>query len=328
MRRLTVALFLTGVVSQSAWAQLGPPPQLPTVPTQQSSASSIYPAKMSIVDPKGVEVRSGPTLEYYPTGRLKIGDVVAVLRESKDQPGWFAIAPPAGSFSWIDAKHVMQVSRGQGVVVVEGNAEAAVMPGSSIVNKEPNVESVKIASGTIVILLQERPMDVNGKKWWPIQPPGNEARFIPKEAVQPAQAVNVSPKNWSLSNPPAGASNQNSWTAPGQLIGSPTNPASGTPASFSQPAKDWTASNGLTTQPPQWSQWGKLRRTAFKNEAGQPMFVLEDRQGRPILYVTTTPGTSLSGHVEQTVCLYGAISYRSDGYQRTYYMTASHVATP
>jgi hypothetical protein len=328
MRRLTVAVLLTGVLSQSAWAQFGSPPQLPAPLTGQAPVSSLYPAKMSIVDPKGVEARSGPTPDYYPTSRLKYGDVVAVLRESEQQPGWFAIAPPAGSFSWIDAKHVLQVSARQGVVALEGNGVAAVMPGSSLVNKEPNVESVKIASGSIVILLQDRPMDVNGKKWWPIQPPGNEARFIPKEAVQPAQAVKVTPQNWSLSNPPAGASNQNSWTAPGQLIGSPANPPAGTPASFSQPAKDWTASNGLTTQPPQWSQWGKLRRTAFTKDDGQPMYVLEDRQGRPILYVTTTAGTSLRGYVEQQVCLYGAISYRSDGYQRTYYMTASHVATP
>lgn len=328
MRRLTVALLLTGVIASPAWAQLGPPPQLPAPPTTgQPQQSAIYPVKMSIVDPKGVEVRSGPTMEYYPTSRLQPGDSVIVLRESKDQPGWFAIAPPAGSFSWIDAKYVVVQMGRQGVVAVDGNGAAAVLPGSTLVNKEPNVESAKIASGSIVILLQDRPMDVGGKKWWPIQPPGNEARFIPREAVQPAQAVNVTPQNWSLSNPPAGAANQNSWTAPGQLTGNTVHGTTGTPASFSQPAKNWAPSNGLATQPPQWSQWGKLRRTAFEKE-GQPMYVLEDRQGRPILYVTTTPGTSLRNYVEQTVCLYGAISYRSDGYQRTYYMTASHVATP
>lgn len=53
--------------------------------------------------------------------------------------------------------------------------------------------------------------------------------------------------------------------------------------------------------------------------------MLEDKGGR-LLYVTSTPGTSLRGYVDQTVCLYGAISYRADA--RTYHMVASHIATP
>src|SRR5687767_861076 len=131
MRRLVVALIVTGFASP-AWAQFNPPalpqlPQAPQAPQAQttlpaasgSKAPAPYPAKMSIVDPKGVDVRSGPTDVFHATSRLKYGDVVTVLRESKDQPNWFAIVPPAGSFSWIDAKNVLQVDRHQGVVIVD-----------------------------------------------------------------------------------------------------------------------------------------------------------------------------------------------------------------
>ncbi|MCI0683192.1 MAG: SH3 domain-containing protein [Gemmataceae bacterium] len=342
MRHLMAALVLTGLAN-SAFGQFNPPLSLPPAPqTPQARPTAPqatlpppsgqpnpapYPAKMSIIDPKGVEVRSGPTEKYLATSRLKYGDSVTVLRESKDQPGWFAIVPPAGSFSWIDAKNVMQVERNQAVVMVD---QAPVLPGSALVNQEPNAEGAKLASGFVVVLLQERPMDTNGRKWWPIQPPGSEARFIPKEAVQPAQTASVRPPNWSQPTAPAGGWTAPGQTAPGQLVGNPGNPGSqqaGTPASFTQPANQWTQHNGLTTQPPQWSQWGKLRRTAFEKD-GQMMCVLEDRQGRPLMYVTTVAGTSLRSYLDQTVCLYGTVSYRSDGYQRTYYMTASHVATP
>jgi hypothetical protein len=337
MRRLMFAAILTGVAASFASAQspasLPPVPTLPSAPQTMPQTTappqmlpqpqgSQYPARMSIVAPNGVEVRSGPSLEYLPTSGLKHLDSVIVLRESQKQPGWLEIVPPAGSFSWIDGRHVMQFGR-EGIVSVEGGGEAGVLAGSSLVNKEPNVENAKVSSGTIVLLLQDRPMDANNRKWWPIKPPEREVRFIPKEAVLPPQASSVTPPNWS--RPTANGSTD--WRVPGQLIGSPANPGTGTPASFNQQPKDWSPYNGVSSQPPQWSQWGKLRRTAFEKD-GQWMYVLEDRQGRPMLYVTTTPGTTLQGYAEKTVCLYGTISYRSDNYQRTYYMVASHVATP
>src|SRR5262249_14354547 len=79
--------------------------------------------------------------------------------------------------------------------------------------------------------------------------------------------------------------------------------------------------------PPQWSVWGVLRKTAFKKN-GQDMYVLENRQGQPLLYVASQPGFSLATHVGQTVSLYGGLSYWSDEYMRTYYMTATHIALP
>ena len=342
MRRILFAAVVTGLLVRPAWGQTGvaPVPPLPAQPFSQPLPASApaagttapFPAKLTIVDPKGVEVRSGPTLKFYPTSQLKYGDTVIVKRESKEA-GWYEILPPANSFSWIDGRYVMQVDKYTGIVDVEGNGQAPILPGSTLINKEPDVESSRIASGFQVLIL-ENPMEVNGRKWYRIAPPGNDVRFIPKEAVQPAQSASVAPPKWTgpnaggTTNSPGNAQ-QPQWTAPGQLVNNPNNSTVGTPASFSQPAPQWAQYNGVTTQPPQWSQWGKLRGTAIPSEKdGQPMYVLEDRQGRAILYVTSTSGTSLRGYVNQTVCLYGAISYRSDGYQRTNYMVASHVATP
>lgn len=322
MRRVLVALFVSALFCPIARSQFNLPPVPSSSPPPSSAPSanpsqgtpSPFPARMTIIDPKGVEVRSGPSEKFMPTNRLRNGDVVTVLRESKDNPGWYAIAPPTQSFSWIDAKYVKQVDARTGYVEGEANGMVPVLPGSSLVNKEPDAESAKIASGFQVTLL-DRPMEANGRKWYPIVPPPNEARFIPKESVQPAQPASVAPPNWSRTN------------APSNLPPAPSgNVTVGTPASFSQPANQWNQFDGVAPQPPQWSSWGKLRRTAFEKD-GQPIYALEDRQGRPMLYVTSTPGTSLRGYLEQVVCLYGSISYRSDGYQRTYYMTASHVAT-
>lgn len=341
MRRI---LLLAGLVSclpaSPAWSQtaVGPIPPLPPVQlqtqpvpasTQVTGQPSPFPARMTIIDPRGVEARSGPTVQYYPTSQLKYGDAVTVIRESKES-GWYEIAPPMGSFSWVDGRYLKRVDKYTGYIDVEGNGQAPVMPGSALINKEPNVESSRIASGFQVLVLEE-PMDVNGRKWFRIAPPGNDVRFIPKEAVQPPQAASVAPTNWQRNNtstPPS----QPAWTPPGQLVNNQNqnNGTVGTPASFSQPAQQGSQfATAAAAQPPQWSQWGKLRGTAFTSEKdGQRMYVLEDRQGRAIMYVTSSAGTSLDSYREKTVCLYGAISYRSDGYQRTYYMVASHVATP
>src|SRR4030095_2049734 len=48
-------------------------------------------------------VRSGASDRYFPTGELKPGDRVTVLRMELE---YAAIVPPEGSFDWIPAKQV------------------------------------------------------------------------------------------------------------------------------------------------------------------------------------------------------------------------------
>jgi uncharacterized protein YraI len=77
---------------------------------------------------------------------------------------------------------------------------------------------------------------------------------------------------------------------------------------------------------PRWSTWGKLRKTTIKKDT-QPMYVLENEQGQPLIYAITYPNLSLESYVGRLVCLYGSISYGNE-YVRTEYMTVSHVALP
>jgi len=323
-----------------------------------------------------VEVRSGPTKEYYATGRLRYGDRVLVLRESKDQPGWLAIRPPQGSFSWINAKFVKQVDARTGYVESDGNAPVPVRPGSSLVNKAPDVESVKIPSGSIVTIL-DKGMNSEGATWLPIVPPPSEARFIPGDSV--VRQVASGNNNANFNGPAAAGYNSNPWIAQaeqalqaGQLDrakqlykdaydrtadvsqknyaynrltslnqnqwtpGRPDNPVQGIQPTMVRPATGQVASLQGTpptpgvqamTYPPQWSQWGILRKAPFEKD-GQQVYVLENRQGQALLYAVSDPGKSLRDYIGRPVALYGPLTYRADDYLRTHFMTASHVAVP
>jgi len=111
------------------------------------ASAQTLPAEMVVTVPQ-VEVRSGPTKEYYATSVLRQGERVLVLRQSKDQPGWLGHQAPAGSFSWVNAKNVKQVDPRTAYVDMD-SGPVAVMPGSSIINRAPNVSRSRLppASG-------------------------------------------------------------------------------------------------------------------------------------------------------------------------------------
>ncbi|MBI3411523.1 MAG: hypothetical protein HY040_24610 [Planctomycetes bacterium] len=337
------------------------------------AAAQSFPAEMTITATE-IEVRCGPTKEYYATSKLRYGERVLVLRESKDQPGWLAIRPPHGSFSWINAHFVKQAAGDAhtGYVETEGSVAVPVRPGSSLTNRAPDVESVKVQPGTLVTIL-DRPVTSDGVIWLPIAPPPTEVRFIPADAVRPQQFAN---NNQNFNGPQAAnvagnplivqadqafqagnidkakqlykeaaehtedinqkiycynrlSSLQNPWN-PSQSPGNPNQVAQGaTPVqtigqttSFSR-----TPAPQVINYPPQWSNYGVLRRAAFEKD-GQPMYVLESGKGQVLMYVTSPAGTSLRDYVGRTVALYGSITYRSDDAIRTHFITATHVALP
>jgi hypothetical protein len=279
-----------------------------------------YPVEMIITSTE-VDVRSGPTKEYLPTSKLHYGDHVWVQYESKE-PGYLAITPPRGSFSWINAKQVKQIDLQSGYVDVE--AGAIVRPGSVGSTKVPNVESVKIPQGAQITILGAA-VASDGNNWLPIQSWHSEVRYIPGEAVQTRQfagAVKQSPaipgQLTSLQSPP---STSQAPGHPAQMTQSASWSPVGQTASFSQ------ANNAprKLIYPPTWSQVGILRR-ALADKDGQPTYVLEDARGRVLLYATCQPGMTLRDYVGRTVALYGSINYLADDYLRTHFMTASHVA--
>lgn len=331
-------------------------------------------AETTIVVPE-VEVRSGPTLKYYPTSKLRQGDRVVVVREVKDQPGWLAILPPRGSFSWVNGKYVRQPKGGDprlGYVEADAANPVPVMPGSSLVNQEPNVEGAKIVAGTIVTIVNPPLKAPDGQTWLPIQPHPSEVRYIPASAVKPpTQVATQKAPNWTLTpgnafttNPKiaeaeqavkAGnleqakklfqeaadrATDQNQKAYSLNRISTLTRgyPTPGHPAQVASgqgqlPVKSTSFSPSaapggpVQTAAARWSSYGFLRQTAF-DVKGQPMYVLVNAQGQPLVYVSSATGTTLRQYVGRVISVYGPEVYNGDSAARRPYILASHVALP
>lgn len=126
---------------------------------------------------KGEDVyaRSGPGKQYYPTQKMKDGDVVTVIR--KDPGGWFVIEPPVGSFTWILADNVNQEGN-RGVV---NTNQSVTRVGSQINPAQRDVEQVRLNKGDVVEILGTDSFDLKGKgteSWLKIKSPRGERRWI------------------------------------------------------------------------------------------------------------------------------------------------------
>ncbi|MEI7683519.1 MAG: SH3 domain-containing protein [Planctomycetota bacterium] len=171
-RALLTFVGLAGVV-HALWGQA---PMQPVSP---------YPAATT-VSAAQADVYSGPGATFYPTTRLRQGERVVVLGESKKAPGWYEIVPPPTSFSWIDAKYVKTVPGVEKIGIVDtgdSKGTAPIMPGSALVNKEPNVEITRVATGTQLLLL-DRPTTSGTNTWYPIAPVATEVRFLQADALR------------------------------------------------------------------------------------------------------------------------------------------------
>jgi uncharacterized protein YgiM (DUF1202 family) len=315
-----------------------------------------YPTEGFILQ-KDVEVRSGPSKNFFPTSKLYQNEKVTILRETQ---GWLEIKPPTGSFSWISGKNVKQVDAQHAFVDCDAARPVSIYAGSRLVNQAPDRESVKLTMGTIVALVNP-PMNVNGETWLPIAPHPSEVRYIPVESVKPATVVaatQTGPPNWTLtSNGYVGnnvlaeaeqATKANDIPRARQLYQQVANTttdqnqkvyALNRLASLSQaPVQGVTTSlspsnpnplspfNLVTLQAPTWSTYGRLRDTSLKSENGLPIYSLEDTQGKVLTYITTNPGKSLQAYIGRTISVFGPTMYRPD--VRMQYVVASHVAVP
>lgn len=331
------------------------------------ASAQTYPAEAIILQ-QDVEARSGPSKTFFPTSKFQRGDKVLVIRECKDSAGWLEIKPPAGSFSWINGKYVKQVDARHGFVDAEPGRPAPVLPGSTLVDQPPNREIIKLMSGTIVIIV-DRPLSVNGETWLPIQPHPSEVRYIPTDSVKPSTqvATNNSTANWTLT--PNGymgnaqlaeaerllktgdvtrakqllqqvantATDQSQKVyALNRLASLQANPQVMQPTSRpNEPITAFSAPNSAPTSTvvtqagKNWTPYGILRTTALKTDDGQPIYMLEDPQGRVLSYVATTPGKSLQTFLGRTIAVWGpTVVYRPDTAARLQYVIASHTAMP
>ncbi len=147
------------------------------------AASQKFPYK-AIVAADETYVRSGYDERFYPTMKLKRGDVVVVNRH--DLGGQFRIDPPEGSFSWIrsDYVRVSPTSPGEGTVT-ENDVVVRV---GSVFGKDRNVEQRRLRKGDRVkILGQQSFNEEQGTiRMYKVRPPKGEYRWIDGRDVVPA----------------------------------------------------------------------------------------------------------------------------------------------
>lgn len=127
-----------------------------------------------------VYVRSGPGEDYYPTDKLKLGQEVEVYRH--DPGGWFAIRPPAGSFTWVASRYLERQQDGLATI----NAERVAGRVGSRFSDIRDVIQVRLQKGESVEILGSDPRDLQGEKGWTkIAPPSGEFRWVFGKFVDP-----------------------------------------------------------------------------------------------------------------------------------------------
>jgi hypothetical protein len=139
--------------------------QTPTAPNAQITADE-------------VKVYSGPADNFYPTSLLHKGDKVLVLR--REESGWLAIAPPPGSFSWINSRDVEFY---KGHYLVKRNPEAPLRVGSLLLNQPPTVERTSVKTGTILTVINKPETGPDGSTWLPVMVSPSELRYLRPEGV-------------------------------------------------------------------------------------------------------------------------------------------------
>jgi hypothetical protein len=136
------------------------------------------------IEAEEVYVRSGAGSKYYPTGKLQRGDKVVVHRH--DPGGWFMIAPPPGSFSWVPAKYVERSAPDRGTVKTN-NVAARVGSFESDIRE---VFQRPLARGDEVRILGQKMLTPEAgtgpdELWYRIEPPRGEWRWVTGQAVAP-----------------------------------------------------------------------------------------------------------------------------------------------
>ena len=138
-----------------------------------AAAEQIFPYKAYITSDE-VYVRSGPGQSYYPTDKLKAGQVVEVYRH--DPGGWYAIKPPEGSFSWVSGRFLqggvenLAVASAQGVAARVGSRFSDIR----------DVIQVRLDMAEVVEVLEKKRSrnGSDGTIWYKIAPPSGEFRWV------------------------------------------------------------------------------------------------------------------------------------------------------
>jgi hypothetical protein len=139
----------------------------------------------------------------YATGKLRQASPVTVLKTLEG--GWLAIKPPEGSIDWVNDQAltvnggVMATVKAADVptrIGIVGQTDAAGFSRATI-------EGVRLQPGSLVLVAGQAITAADGSKWWPIQPPPAEERYLRAEALQAAAAAPAAPPARAAETPPA-----------------------------------------------------------------------------------------------------------------------------
>lgn len=142
-----------------------------------SAAADQFPYR-GVINADDVYVRSGPGQDYYPTEKLKQGEVVEVYRH--DPGGWYAVRPPASSYSWVSARYVRETGDG----LLEVTMDGVVARVGSTLNQARDVWQVKLRKGELLEMLDPSPGESGA--WYRVAPPSGEFRWVYGRYVDPA----------------------------------------------------------------------------------------------------------------------------------------------
>jgi len=146
----------------------------------------------AVIETDGLSIRSGPGMrKYYATGTLKRGARVMITRH--DPGGWYMIAPPQGSFSWIRAEYVDADSDGNGLL----NSNNIVVRVGSTLSDSRDIVQRRLSTGDRVKILGEKTVSTEAGqiRMYKITPPRGEYRWIQGRYVTPISQLNRSRRN-------------------------------------------------------------------------------------------------------------------------------------
>lgn len=128
------------------------------------------------------EILSGPSSEYYPTGRIARGMALEAYHRTAD--GWLGIRPPEGSFSWVPASDAYLLPGGRVIEITSRHAVSWI--GSSLGSAKQYRWQVELRPGEQLVVLGEmtnRSEDGREALWYKIAPPAGEFRWIREQAI-------------------------------------------------------------------------------------------------------------------------------------------------
>lgn len=142
--------------------------------SESADASVPVAGYKATVQSENVYLRSGPSFGFYPTEKIKRGQMVEVYRTAPG--GWVGIRPLETSYCWLPASAVERDADDETLArVIDRPVEAWI--GSNVERVKRHESQVVLEPGEEVIVLGERASE-GDEPWLKIAPPRGEFRWV------------------------------------------------------------------------------------------------------------------------------------------------------